>query len=381
MAKEDFDEDETIDSMENMNNEKEHKAHHKHHAHQSAHHASHHSHREHERRHNSDGGKNLWIIASVVFFIAAILFMVLWLTNKGGSATNELTEQELKVQMTDFIGKNLIQPGIDFEIVNVRETNGVYELNLTVQGNPFVSYASKDGEIFFIQAVKTNENPNSNTDDQQQAPANTNVPKTAKPVVEVFVMSHCPYGTQIEKGLLPVVGLLGDKADIQIKFVNYAMHGQREIDEQLNQYCIQQKYPDRFYRYLQCFLGEGDTEACVDELGLNQATLDACISATDKEFEISKDYADKSTWRGQFPSFSIHEAENQKYGVQGSPTLVINGVQVSSSRDSESLKDAICNAFAQAPEECDTELSKAGPSAGFGFGTSGTDAAAAECGV
>lgn len=35
-------------------------------------------------------------------------------------------------------------------------------------------------------------------------------------------MSHFPYGTQIEKGMIPVMETLGNKADIGIKFVNYA---------------------------------------------------------------------------------------------------------------------------------------------------------------
>ena len=31
--------------------------------------------------------------------------------------------------------------------------------------------------------------------------------KLEKPIVEAFVMSHCPFGTQIEKGMLPVVSV------------------------------------------------------------------------------------------------------------------------------------------------------------------------------
>ncbi|MBU3941884.1 MAG: hypothetical protein KKF74_03150, partial [Nanoarchaeota archaeon] len=49
------------------------------------------------------------------------------------------------------------------------------------------------------------------------------MPKKDKPEVELFVMSHCPYGTQIEKGMLPVARLLGDKIDFNIRFCSYAM--------------------------------------------------------------------------------------------------------------------------------------------------------------
>jgi hypothetical protein len=51
--------------------------------------------------------------------------------------------------------------------------------------------------------------------------------KREKPDVDVFVMSYCPFGTQIEKGLLPVWDLLGDKINLNIRFVDYAMHGKR----------------------------------------------------------------------------------------------------------------------------------------------------------
>ena len=45
----------------------------------------------------------------------------------------------------------------------------------------------------------------------------TTVPKSDKPLVELFVMAYCPYGTQAEKGLIPVIELLGDKIDASIK--------------------------------------------------------------------------------------------------------------------------------------------------------------------
>lgn len=51
-------------------------------------------------------------------------------------------------------------------------------------------------------------------------------------------MSHCPYGLQMEKGIIPVVETLGDSIDFQVKFCDYAMHGQTELDEQVLQYCI-----------------------------------------------------------------------------------------------------------------------------------------------
>jgi hypothetical protein len=69
-------------------------------------------------------------------------------------------------------------------------------------------------------------------------------------------MSYCPFGTQAEKGILPVVNLLKDKIDFKVKFVNYAMHGKKEIDENNLQYCIQKEEPNKYNSYLTCFLKE-----------------------------------------------------------------------------------------------------------------------------
>jgi hypothetical protein len=200
------------------------------------------------------------------------------------------------------------------------------------------------------------------------------MPKKEKPVVELFVMSHCPFGTQIEKGMLPVARLLGDKIDFNMRFVYYAMHGEKEVNEQTLQYCIQKEYNDKYLDYLECFLKEGKTEECVEEVGL-KGQLDDCIAQADEEFKLTEKLNDKSTWVGNFPPFDIDKELNEKYGIRGSPGLVINGVVASASRDSASLLDAICTGFIDKPEECNQELSSTAPSPGFGFEETGASSA------
>ena len=211
-----------------------------------------------------------------------------------------------------------------------------------------------------------------------------NIPKSDKPKIEAFVMAYCPYGTQMEKGLIPVVNLLGDKIDFEIKFVSYAMHpSQGEVEEELNQYCIQEEQNDKYLSYLSCFLEAGDGEGCLTKTGIDKTKLKSCTDKTDKEFNIIANLNDKSKWSGgRFPQFNIYKTDNEKYGVQGSPTLIINGQKSQSGRDSASLLNAICSSFNEAPEECSTDMTSFGtPAPGFGFGTQGGSATAAGCGV
>lgn len=206
--------------------------------------------------------------------------------------------------------------------------------------------------------------------------------KKDKPEVELFVMSQCPYGTQIEKGIIPVIETLGSKVSFAVKFCDYAMHGEVEIKEELQQYCIETEQNNKYLGYLKCFLEAGKSDECVTSTGVDKAKLSACIAATDEKYQVTKNFADKTTWKGNYPTFNVFKDAVDKYGVAGSPTLVINGVVASSARDSASLLDAVCTGFKVKPAECSTKLSLTSPTAGFGFSTTTTTAAAAGgCGV
>ena len=192
--------------------------------------------------------------------------------------------------------------------------------------------------------------------------------KRERPDIDVFVMSHCPFGTQIEKGLLPVWDLFGDKINLNLRYVDYAMHGKKEIDEELKQYCMGQQGKAKLRKYLGCFLKDGETgDKCVKEAGVNSGALKSCIAKADKEFGVTKGFEDKSQWKGRFPPFPIDKKLAKKYGVRGSPTLIINDVVVQSGRSPKAIQEAICKAFKQQPDECKKKLDASNPSPGFGF--------------
>ncbi len=199
-----------------------------------------------------------------------------------------------------------------------------------------------------------------NTQDAQPA-VQVSAPKADKPVAEVFVMSYCPYGIQMEQAVLPVMDLLKNKADISVKFVSYAMHGLKEVEENTRQYCIQKDQPSKFVAYLKCFVGSQDYASCLNAAGVNKGAVDTCVASANKQFGIMDKYNDQTTWlSGRYPIYPIHEDLNQKYGVEGSPTFILNGAQVNVGRTPEAVKQAICSTFNKAPSECATVLAGAG---------------------
>ncbi len=300
----------------------------------------------------------------------------------GQRGVTVLTIDEAKAKTVEFINTNLMQPGQEVSIKEVSEENGLYKFTINMSsGQEIVSYLTKDGTKFFPQVMDVAEiegkkADTADSDTAEPAQATADVPKAEKAKVELFVMSHCPYGTQIEKGILPVVEALGDELDFELKFCDYAMHGEKELKEELNQYCIQKESPSDLLAYLNCFLEADDGAGCLTKVGINKTKLNACVTATDKEFNVLADFASKENYRGQFPGFGVYKTDNTKYGISGSPGLVINGAKISSGRDAATLLKNICAGYENPPEACSTELSSAPPSPGFGFKGAGSDTTA-----
>lgn len=199
------------------------------------------------------------------------------------------------------------------------------------------------------------------------------------PKVELFIMSYCPYGLQMQKAYIQAADLLQGKADFKIRWVSYAMHGLTEVQENLRQYCIQKEEPAKYSAYTRCFVESTDANACVAAAKVDSAKLATCMDASDKEFGIMASYNDQASWlSGRFPQFNIDKALNTQYGVQGSPTMVINGQQASVQRSAEAVKTAVCNAFgANKPAECNTALSATAEQPGKGAIGAGSGAATA----
>jgi len=329
---------------------------------------------------------NPWIIST---FIIGLAFLALIFFNISGSSTttgNVVNEKQIEAKILDFVKQRSPSGAQDIQIVSTQRTGEVYKVDLSFQGEKFPIYVTLDGKYLIGDLIPLDiplqQNLTNTSSDNQAGNEEKAVPKTDKPKVELFVMSHCPFGLQMEKGIIPVISLLKDKIDFELKFVYYAMHGEKEVREQLNQYCIQKEQKAKLIPYLTCFIEAGDSEKCLTNVSIDRNKLSQCVNKTDADFKIIENLNDKSKWlNGRFPEFSIYKSDNDKYNVAGSPTLVINGVEVSTARNPQALLNKICDAFTSKPGECSTTLATSNPSAGFGWGGASAQAASdASCG-
>jgi protein-disulfide isomerase len=190
-------------------------------------------------------------------------------------------------------------------------------------------------------------------------------------------MSYCPYGNQAEQVMYPVYQLLKGKAEIEPHYVIYAnyqgggpnycfdneskycsMHGVQEVHQDVRELCIYKYQKDKYWDFLMKV-----NDAC------SAQNVDSCWEAVANSSGIDTGKV-KSCYNSEAISLLQNEVDlNKKYGVQGSPTLVINGVEYSGDRTPDAFKQGICSAFNNPPKECNTTLTSSGgatPTGGCG---------------
>ncbi|MCK4589885.1 MAG: hypothetical protein KAT77_05545 [Nanoarchaeota archaeon] len=332
----------------------------------------------HETKHHKTKKKtNFWPYISLVLVIILAVSLYFNVSSPKGGITG-LSTADAGNKMLTFVNENLMQPGTTAELNDIQEMNGIYQIKLSVLGQEFTSYLTKDGEIFFPQGYvleELEEQIANSPTAAAAAPPTTEVPKSDTPTVKMFVMTYCPYGQQAEAGLGPALELLGDIVEFEPHFViynNYAtnrggawedycfdeeeqycsMHGINELNEGVRQLCIYDSTPEKWWKYVNkinadCALS--DIETCWKDAakyaGIDVEEVETCFE-NKGELLLKKELL-----------------LNQQFGVQGSPSIFINDASYSGGRAPENYKAGICDAFNEAPEECDEELNAAGGAA------------------
>jgi len=164
--------------------------------------------------------------------------------------------------------------------------------------------------------------------------------------LDFYVMSQCPYGTQVVDAIAPVLEKLGDIVDFNLHFIatdlgngNFnSLHGQPEVEGNIVQLCAIKHEPVNYMKMLVCVNKNaraipGNWEECAKSTGLAVEKIRACY-----EGEEGK----------QLLSASI--VETNKVGASGSPTIYLNDQLYQGGRDALSFTRAICAQLNNHPE-------------------------------
>jgi len=306
----------------------------------------------------------------VIIGLAAILiiFLAFSLTGSQPKTSSSVPLQSCAEKVIGYANENLVQPGTSVSFQSVSENRGIYEIHGKYQSQNVTLYATKDCAMLFTYGLDMD----STVWATQPTPTPTFSPvKTSRPLVDLYVMAFCPYGTQAESAMKPVVNLLGTKADIRLRYITtvrgstvdsvQSLHGLPEAQEDLRQVCIQKNYPQKFWDYIESF-----NTRCYS-LSQNPASLDTCWRNTTASLGIDTAAIDTcATGSDGLGMLGEDETKADQVGATASPTLFINGVKYSGARTPEAYKQAICNSFDAAPPECGTILAASQQAASAG---------------
>lgn len=276
------------------------------------------------------------------------------------------SNEQIGKQVVDYINNNKLASETA-SMVSASEESGLIKVKIKIGAQEFDSYATKDGKFLFPQAIDMSPKKETtpvaqNTNNANQNQANTIVTKTNSPVFEAYVVARCPYGLQMQRAIAEAVKNVSSLAQyVKVRYIGAvagntitSMHGDAEAQENLRQICIREEQPAKYWSYVGCQMQAAGTEkSCEQSTGVNSTQLSACISDASRGVAYAKEDFDLNT----------------KYGVQGSPTLVLNGATISESsyggRSSDGVKSMVCAGFNSQPSLCSTALNTAAAAVSF----------------
>jgi hypothetical protein len=305
--------------------------------------------------------ENKGILAGIIIIVVIILLAGILYATGTLSGSDAVEPQECGRAVISYVNTNLAAANSTASLVSVTEKDGVYLIAGRYQGQDITFYATKTCNYIFsgIRDMKATPTPTATPKPTTAAPLPV---KSARPSVELFVMSFCPYGVQAESAMEPVVDLLGTKADFNVRYIATvngetvdairSLHGLPEAKEDLRQLCLMKSYPDQFWDYLnlfnaQCYpLYQNATQlaSCQQNvtttLGIDNQKIETCASGSEGIALLRADQAITSDLL-----------------VTGSPTLFMNGQRYSGQRTAEAYKQGVCARFDTPPAECSVNLS------------------------
>lgn len=272
--------------------------------------------------------------------------------------TNQLNKIKKEV-LPQAIKKVINNDQTKFSVGEIKETNGVYQFELTVNNQKYTSYISKDGKLLFPGGVMLEDKQTKTNATATGTPAKKltcqDLKKTEKPSLTAFVVANCPYGLQMQRVFKTAINELADlEKFLTIKYMGgvengkiTSMHGDKEAEENLKQICVREEQKDKYWPYLSCYMQEGKTDQCLAQNNIDITKLTSCTS--DKNRGLKYAQADFNS--------------ANKFNVSSSPTLVLNNQQTVSEfdfggRTANTVKEILCCGSQNKADFCQKEISK-----------------------
>ncbi len=152
-----------------------------------------------------------------------------------------------------------------------------------------------------------------------------------KNTLDLFVMSHCPYGTKGLDAMKEVLDNFGKDIKFNIHYIAtekndgsfQSLHGQPEVDEDIRELCAKKYYPHNYMDYIWCRNKDikGDWTKCA----ANFSKINQCFKSNEGKQLLAK---------------NIKLADKLQIGA--SPTWLVNNKYLFNGIDAQTVKNNFC---------------------------------------
>ncbi|MCX6820403.1 MAG: hypothetical protein NT016_00395 [Candidatus Aenigmarchaeota archaeon] len=319
----------------------------------------------------------VWIVSTIFLLVASLFLLARQGTVANTGGTTLISASDAGTKAVAYINDNLVQSGTA-TLVSAVDDGDMYKVTTSYSNSNIEVYMTKDGKLLFVSTPYDVTKPVPTT---TTVPKKTcaDMPKAATAQLDAFIVANCPYGLQMQRVLAEIVKNIPSlTSDIKVRYIGAvtngqitSMHGDAEAQENLRQICIRDEQPDKYWPYVACYIQAGSSASCLASSGVDATKLNACTSDSSKGLAYAQ------------ADFALTD----KYGVSGSPTMIMNGVTVSEfdfgGRTADAVKTLLCCGFTTQPSACSTALTTAQAASSFSTAYasgSGTTTAAANCG-
>ena len=298
---------------------------------------------------------------AIILTVGLILFDYFSPFVLSGWNLGERTKREIAEKVINFIKDNELTTQ-EVTLADISQVSGVLKIKLKIGNSEYDTYATKDGKLFFPEGFDMTRSLFENDEEKTTPKEKKEVQKRDNPQLEAYIASQCPFGLQMQRALLELIKEVPEvEKYIKVRYMGsvsadgkvFAMHGEEEATEHLRQICIREEQPAKYWPYVGCYIKAGKGTECEKEVGVDSEKLKSCVSASSRGIAYAK------------KDFDL----NEKYNVTGSPTMILNEVEVSEyqygGRNPEGLKSLLCAGFSSEPAFCSKKLNKTDAAPGY----------------
>jgi len=308
--------------------------------------------------------KNTILVGVAVLGIAVTGFLLLNnYTGIGSGVLSVLGSSDAVAQKSvEYLNANILQEGQTATLVSSSKKGSLVEMKVKIGSTTYDMYATSNGEFLFPQAFvlgPSKDKPAATAKPNNPPPAKqtaADVKKVDKTMLELYVVSKCPFGLQAQRAAAEAIAKIPSLADsVTVRYIGSvvngkitAMHGgdntTGEAGENLRQICIRDEQKSKYWNYIACHIKAGDVDSCLKTAGVDEGKLTSCISDPKRGLAYAQE------------DFDL----NEKHGITGSPTYVLNGAEIAEGefggRSAEGTKEIVCASSTTEQSFCSTEL-------------------------